>query len=261
MLSFLPVGAKIYISSLAFLIGLFLGSGLNCLSYRMAHGLKWSSGRSKCPSCGHTLAPRDLVPLFSWLFLKGKCRYCKEKISARYPISELVMALSCTALLWRFGIGWELAVVWVLLGCLFCLSLIDMETLTIPDRFLLIPAVCRAAELLWEGGLSGLWRGAYPALLLGGAVLLLALIMDKVLKKESMGGGDIKLLFVLGLFFDLPQCLFLLVTACIVGIIAAVVVMRLEKDTPFPFGPSISIAAVVTLLIGEQVTSWYLGLF
>jgi len=260
-LSILPVFARIYIVVLVFLAGLFLGSGLNCLSYRYAHGLKWSGGRSVCTSCGHVLSPLDLIPLFSWLFLKGKCRYCGEKISARYPISELILSVCYVALLYRYGLTLEGLVCAVLISCLFCLSFIDIDTLTIPNRFLIIPAICRIAFLLYDGGIGSLWFGVRHALILGGGIFVLVIVMDKVLKKESMGGGDIKLLFLLGLFFDIPCSLLLLITACIVGLVIAVCMMKLDRETPFPFGPSISIAAFITLLIGESLTGWYIGLF
>ena len=259
-LSVLPSFIKIYIAALAFILGLVMGSALNCLSYRYSHGLKWSGGRSVCPDCGHTLAASDLIPLFSWIFLKGRCRYCGEKISPRYPLSELTLGIAYTALLLRFDLSLETLASLILVSCLFCLSLIDIETLTIPNRFLIIPALCRLAELFIEGGISQLWYGVYHALILGGFILILSLVMDKLLHKESMGGGDIKLLFMLGLFFDLPCCLLLLILACLAGIVIASVVMKLERDTPFPFGPSISLAAFITLLIGQQLSGWYISL-
>lgn len=260
-LSVLPLYARIYISVLVFILGITAGSALNCLAWRISRGQKWSGGRSVCPHCGHVLSVRDLVPLFSWLLLKGKCRYCGAKISARYPISELILGVCFAALLWRFELTLQFAVCIVLVSCLFTLSLVDIETLTIPNRFVIIPAVARIAQLLFEGGLSSLWYGTYHSLILGGAVLVLSLVMDRILHKESMGGGDIKLLFMLGLFFDLPCSLLLLLTACIVGIAFAAVFMKLERDTPFPFGPSISIAAFLTLLFGQSVSAWYISLF
>jgi len=260
-MSYLPLFAQVYIVCLLFLVALFLGSGLNCLCWRMAHGEKWSSGRSKCPECGHTLSFWDLIPLFSWLFLKGKCRYCGKNISVRYPLSELTLGVLFVLLLYKYDLTLSLTVALVLTACLFCLSLVDMETYTIPNRFLVIPAVFRLGELLYTKGWGGVWYGVYHALALGGAVLVMALMMDKLLHKESIGGGDIKLLFMLGLFFDFPCCLLLLLLSCVIGLVVALCFLRLGKGTPFPFGPSLSMAAYLTLLIGQNVTSWYLGLF
>ncbi len=238
-----------------------MGSGLNCLAYRIARGQKWSGGRSQCPACGHVLSWRDLVPLVSWLALRGKCRYCREPISPRYPIAELSLAICYTAILFRFGLTLQTLACEVLCSCLFCLTLVDLDIQIIPDRFLIIPACVRLAQLLYERTLPQVGLTLLTAIGFGGAVLLLCLFMDKILKKESMGGGDLKLLFLLGLFFDLPCCLLLLILACLVGLGVAWLTVRAQKSTPFPFGPAISIAAFLTLLVGEPITNWYLSLF
>ena len=256
----LPVSLRVYLTFVTVLLGLVMGSALNCLSWRIAHNEKWSGGRSRCPKCGHVLGVLDLVPLFSWLLLKGKCRYCGEKISARYPITEAVLALCYALLLWRFGLTVRMLSYVILCSCLFCLSLVDLETQIIPDRFLVIPAAVQIVLLLLEGGLSGLLRGLWPALALGGGVLALSLFMDHVLKKESMGGGDIKLLFVLGLYFDFPCCLVLLIFACAIGLVFALALNGKEAKA-FPFGPALSLGAFFTLLLGQPIVNCYLGLF
>ena len=261
MLAYLSVSVRVYLGTVCFLFGLVMGSALNCLSYRIAHEQKWSGGRSACPACGHTLGFFDLIPLFSWLFLRGKCRYCKAPVSVRYPLTELCLAVCYTALLFRFDLSLQFLSCIILCSCLFCLSLVDLDDQWIPDRFLLIPAVVRIAQFLYEGGFAGLGSALLPALALGGGVLILSLVMDKVLHKESMGGGDIKLLAVLGLYFRFPCCLLLLVLSCVIGLVLAFITIRAEKSTPFPFGPAISIAAFLTLLFGEPLVQWYMGLF
>jgi len=261
MLEFLPTHIKIYLYILTFIFGALMGSALNCLAYRMARQQKWSSGRSVCPDCGHTLGLLDLIPIFSWVFLKGKCRYCGAKVSVRYLMTELLMGSCFVSLLWRFDLSLQTVSALVLCGCLFCLSLVDLETQIIPNRFLIIPALTQDIVLLMDEGISGLLAGILPGLILGGGVLIISLIMDKVLKKDTMGGGDIKLLAVLGLFFTVPECLLLLVLACIIGIVMASVLMKVNSETPFPFGPALSVAAWVTLLVGSPIIRWYLNLF
>ena len=262
MLQFLPISIKIYLSVLTALLGLVMGSALNCLSLRLAAGKKWSGKeRSVCAVCGHTLGTLDLIPLVSWLCLRGKCRYCGEKISPRYPLTEALLAFVYVSLLWRFDLSIHTVCVAVLCSCLFCLSLVDLETQIIPDRFLVIPAVVRIIELLFEGGISALLGGIWPGLVIGGGVLVLSLIMDKVLGKDTMGGGDIKLLAVLGMFLSFPECLLMVVFACVIGIVMASVLMKLDSETAFPFGPALSIAAWLTLLFGNGIIGWYLGLF
>lgn len=258
MMEFLPVSVKLYLTLLAFVLGAFLGSGLNCLAYRMARSQKWSSGRSQCPACHHALGIPDLIPIFSWLLLRGRCRHCGAKISPRYVIAEAVLALAFVSVLLRFGLTWDAVSALVLVSCLFTLSLVDLDIQIIPDRFLLIPALIRLVQLAFE---RSILPGLLPALIFGGGLLALSLVMDKILKKDSMGGGDIKLMAVLGLFFTIPECLLLLVLACVAGILIASMLMKLETDTPFPFGPALSLAAWLTLLFGETITTWYLGLF
>lgn len=243
--------------ALVFLLGAVLGSGLNCLAYRMVHEQKWSSGRSVCPVCGHVLSAVDMVPVLSWLFLRGKCRHCGVKISPRYVLAEAFLGLCFVSIVLRFPFQME-AVLWMLLcACLFTLSLVDLDIQIIPDRFLLIPAAARIAWLVHEGELL---EGLLPALALGGGVLVLSLLMDKVLKRDSMGGGDIKLLALLGLYFPFGECMLLLILACVIGIVIAMLLAQRE-DAAFPFGPALSLAAWVTMLFGESLVSWYLGLF
>ena len=262
MFAYLPAHIVVYFYCLVAMLGAVLGSGLNCLSYRLAREQKWTGKeRSVCVHCGHTLASKDLIPVLSFLFLKGKCRYCGKKLSPRYVLTELLLSVIFVSILWRYELTLSAITPTILCCCLFCLSLVDLDTQIIPDRFLLIPAVCRAVELVLVGGLKGLVSGIVPGLVIGGAVLALSLVMDKVLKKDTMGGGDIKLLALLGMFFTIPECMFLVIVACVVGILMAAVLMKVDSETAFPFGPALAIAGWVTLLFGESVLSWYLGLF
>lgn len=258
MLQILPAYAVVYLYILAGLLGLVMGSALNCLSLRLARGRAWT-GRSCCMSCGHTLAPRDLIPLLSWLLLRGKCRYCGAPVSARYPLTEGALALVYMSLLRRFGLSMEALSAAVLCSCLFGLSLVDLEIQIIPHRFLVTGAVFRGLELLLSGGFPALLRGIWPGLVIGGSVLLLSLVMDKVLRRDSLGGGDIKLLALLGMYFSLPECILLLILACIIGIGAALLTGKTR--TAFPFGPALSLAAWLTLLAGQPIINWYMGLF
>ena len=258
--------AGVYLLVLYAVLGLVMGSALHCLAWRIAHGQRWAAGsRSQCPACGHTLAARDLVPLFSWLFLRGRCRYCGARIPARYPAAEGCLAAVYVSLLLRYGLCAETLLYTVLCSCLFCLSLVDLDTQEIPNRFLAVAACAQLVYLVWRHGftpaaLAAVWYSLWHGLVLGGSVLLLSLVLDKVLHKESMGGGDIKLMAVLGLYFDLPCSLLLLIVACVLGILLALV-LHTARGKAFPFGPALSAAAWLVLLVGAPVTQWYLGLF
>ena len=258
-LSYLDTTALVYLLVLCVILGLCMGSALNCLAWRIANKKSWTKGKSICPACRHELHTRDLIPLLSYIFSKGKCRYCGEKISPRYPLTELGLAVIFVAVFLRYGFTLYTLDIMVLASCLFTLSLIDLDTMTIPDRFLIIPAVCQLVYAYYYGGFASVWYALWHGLTLGGAVLLISLFMDKVLKKESMGGGDIKLLFVLGLFLDLPECLLLLVFSCVLGLLMALLLRRSEKA--FPFGPALSAGMLLTLMVGAPIVNWYLGLF
>ena len=257
-LSYLDTTALVYLLVLCVILGLCMGSALNCLAWRIANKKSWTKGKSICPACRHELHTRDLIPLLSYIFSKGKCRYCGEKISPRYPLTELGLAVIFVAVFLRYGFTLYTLDIMVLASCLFTLSLIDLDTMTIPDRFLIIPAVCQLVYAYYYGGFASVWYALWHGLTLGGAVLLISLFMDKVLKKESMGGGDIKLLFVLGLFLDLPECLLLLVFSCVLGLVMALLLRRSEKA--FPFGPALSAGMLLTLMVGAPIDNRYLGL-
>ncbi len=262
LLSTYPGWVGWYLLAVAGLLGCVLGSALNCLCLRLAAGEKWGGNeRSRCPKCGHPLGVPDLVPVLSWLCLGGKCRYCKSPISPRYVAAELGLGALYMSVVLKYGLTFDAGCLLVLVTCLLGLSLVDLDIQIIPDRFLLIPAVCRAALLLLYGGPMGLLKGIVPGLVLGGGVLALSLVMDKLLKKDTMGGGDIKLLAVLGMFFSLSECLLLVLLACILGIAMASILLRIDSETAFPFGPALSAAAWVTMMVGSEITGWYLSLF
>jgi len=248
----------LYCAIMSFVLGSVFGSFINCFAWRITHHESILKGRSHCAVCGHTLAALDLVPIFSWLFLRGKCRYCGEKISPRYMLTELALGAAFLLCFLRFGFSWETLRMMALSVALLGLSLVDLEIQEIPDGFiiygialwaLMLPLMAEPVKALWQGLLSGV--------LIGGGILLVSLVMDKVLKKESLGGGDVKLLFMVSLYMSPIAALINLVLACVVGLLFVVALKR-EK---IPFGPSISLASFATVLMGEQIAAWYLGLF
>lgn len=253
----------IYCVCVAAVFGAAMGSFLNCAAWRIAHKQSFLKGRSRCPACGHTLSAIDLVPLLSWLLLRGKCRYCGAKVSIRYFLTELLMAAITVLCLLRFDLTVLCLRNYVFLCCLFCLSLVDLEDYTIPDGCLLISAAVWliAQPLVGHGWKEALLR-LLAAVVFGGGLLLLSLLMDRILKKDSLGGGDIKLFFVVGLYLGFASTLFSLLLACVLGLLFAILRKRSgnEEGEQIPFGPSIATAAAVMLLFGDPMVRWYLGL-
>lgn len=240
----------VYCLLLAFILGSVFGSFLNCVSDRIIAHEKWWTGRSKCDACGHELGILDLFPVFSYLFLKGKCRYCGTKLSPVYMLSEAGLGLLFVIMTAVHG-TLDLALVkdLGLTACLYGLSLSDFKSYEIPDGFIVFGIIW---WLIFGFNVQGLVAGVVIA----GSVLLLSLVMDKVLKKESMGGGDIKLFFVVGLYLGLYGSLFNLILACIFGLLLVVVL----KQNKIPFGPAIAMATYISLLYGSQFVSWYMSI-
>lgn len=251
--------AGVYLCAVAVLLGASLGSFLNCAAWRISRGESFLRGRSRCPACGHVLGVIDLLPVAGWLLRRGRCHWCGERISPRYVLSELCFALLTLACLLRFGPGFVFLRNLAFLGSLFCLSLVDWERGEIPDGCLAAAALAWAAAL----PLTGSWRDAMLGLgagfAYGAALLLLSLAMDRLLGRESLGGGDIKLFAVVGLYLGFAGTLFALLLSCVLGL-ALAALLRRGAGRPFPFGPAISAAAAGMLLFGGGLTDWYLGL-
>lgn len=275
----LTLAFRIYLCILAFLFGTVFGSFFNCMAWRIAHHESVLKGRSHCAVCGHTLGIADLIPVFSWLLLRGRCRYCKEKISPRYVAAELVCGCGFVLSFLRYGVSWRTLQVIVLFCILLALSLTDFEIYEIPDRFILAGIVWYpASSWLMDRRLSltgmtvsilqdgesltlsawgqNLLAGLIGGFAIGGGMLFLSLLFDHLLGKESMGGGDIKLFFMTSLYLGLLQGLFSLILSCIAGLVIAALMRRRRV----PFGPAISLAAFLSLLYGESFVNWYLSL-
>ena len=253
-------GLLIYACTVAALLGAVMGSFLNCAAGRLAKGESFLRGRSRCPACGHALAAADLVPVSSWVLLRGKCRYCGAKVSVRYLLAELIFAGLTVWCLLRFDLTVLGLRNWVLLCCLFCLSLVDLEVKLIPNGTLLIAAgAWAAAEPFLSAGWVSTLAHLGTAVALSGGILLLSLVMDKVLGRESLGGGDVKLFAVTGLYLGLLPSLFALILSCVFGLAFNLRSLR-GKGEGFPYGPWIALGTVILLFCGEGLVGWYLGL-
>lgn len=256
-----------YCCVMAALLGAVFGSFLNCMAWRIAHGETVWRGRSRCPSCGHVLGPAELIPVVSWLIQRGRCRACGERISPRYPLTELGFALITVLCVLRFDLTVECLRNWVFLCCLFVLSLTDIEVYEIPDGCLITAAAVwvAALPLLWSGWLQVLLHAAAAAAL-GGGLLVISLALDRILKKETLGGGDIKLFALVGLYLGPAGALLALILSCVLGLlfILAGTHRRGAASAPvsgaIPFGPAVSAASALTLLYGGGVIDWYMGL-
>ncbi|WP_316677595.1 A24 family peptidase [uncultured Tolumonas sp.] len=218
--------------------------------------------RSACPHCGHKITASENIPLFSWLFLKGRCSSCHQPISARYPLVELLCALASIAVALYYPPSWALAGALLLTWVLLALTFIDLDKLLLPDQLTL--------PLLWIGLLLNLSQQFVPLAdavigAIAGYMVLWSLYWAfKLLTgKEGMGYGDFKLLAALGAWLgwqSLP--LILILSSCVGAVlgITLIVMKQQQQGKPMPFGPYLAIAGWIALLWGNQITNWYLGL-
>lgn len=245
---------------MALIFGACMGSFLGCMGWRIVHGESVIKGRSHCDSCGHVLGVRDLVPVASFLLAKGRCRYCGKKLSPKLLWEEIITAAVFVLVLLKYDISLKTLEYWVFSAILLGAAFADLEGYIIPNRFILAGIALWLVLLPWEKNLAD---GLLGGFLVGGGLLAVVLLYEKIRKVEAMGGGDLKLLFVTGLMLGWKRNLLCLLIACVLGIVWGLWMMKKSgEDAPvIPWGPSISAAAIVTLLVGEGVIAWYLRFF
>lgn len=245
-----------------FSLGACIGSFLNVCIFRIPAGTSVVTPPSACRKCGHRLAWWENIPLISFLILRGKCRSCGEKISIQYPIVEFLNGVLYVLLWLRFGLGLEMAIYAVFVSAMLVVTFIDLEHYIIPD-VISLPGIiiCFGASFLLPG-LS--WQDSLLGIVVGGGILLLvAWVYYLMTKREGMGGGDVKLLAMIGALLGwkaIPAVIFLSAAS---GAIVGIVLMLLKergRQHPIPFGPFLAGAAVIYIFYGQRVMDWYLSL-
>ena len=247
-----------YVSLVLFVCGTIMGSAINCLAGRIVANESWLKGKSHCEHCGHELGVLDLIPVFSYLFLKGRCRYCHEKVSIRYFLVEVLCGvLFVWCFLNRKMLDYQLLRDLVLIVILVGLSLVDLDSYIIPDGFIIAGIVNWLFSILFVSDKKTyVINGLLGGFAIAGFILVMSLIMDRILGKESLGGGDIKLLFMVCLYLGPFKGLLDLFVSCVIGLGFVI----LLKERKIAFGPSISIATYFVLLYGQDLLDWYLKL-
>ena len=249
------------------LLGLFVGSFLNVCIDRLPRGQSIINPPSHCSSCHHKLGILDLVPLFSYLWLRGRCRYCRAAIPLRLPIVEGTTALLFTFLYWKFGLGLELGISLIYAGLLVVIFVIDLENQLVLDR-ITYPAMLLALifSFFWPGlgVISALGEGALGRVvgsLVGGALGFVAYVLPLVLSRGGMGWGDVKLAALVGLMTGFPLVIVAVLLSWISGGLVAALLLILgskKLKDPIPSATFLSVSAMVTLLWGQAIWQWYL---
>lgn len=243
------------------LVGLCIGSFLNVVIYRLPQARSIVSPGSACPHCGHLVRWHDNIPLFGWLWLKGRCRDCQKPLGFQYPIVELFGAIAAIAALWKFGLTLAGGVYFTFLCLLIIITFIDLAHQIIPDRITL-PAMVLAllvAPFLPDFSLIQSLLGLVAG---GGLLWAIAAIYSRLAGVEGIGGGDIKLMGLVGALTGWPGALFTLFGGAVLGAVVGVGLLAVKGKnmrTAIPFGPFLSIAAIIYLFFGNTIVNWYLG--
>jgi len=238
------------------LLGLILGSFSTALIYRIPKHLSWTVERSICTACNNTLGVIDLIPVFSWLLSGGKCRHCKVSVSYTYPLIEVVSAVLCLCVYAVFGLTAEAFIIFAALPFLLALFVIDLKHMILPNQLVLIVLIIGVIRLfhIYLNGNSLKAEDIFFTYITGALFYALipwlsGLIMTKVLKKESLGFGDVKFFFVAGVWLGFDYLPFFLILSGSGAIIFAILWKYFRKKEVFPFGPALIISFFGLLLL------------
>ena len=253
-----PLVLKIFVFSL----GMCVGSFLNVCIHRLPRSLSLVHPRSMCPGCGAGIAFYDNIPVLSYLWLRGRCRHCQAAISSRYPVVELAAGLFAVAIFIRYGLAWEAFCLYVLVAALLVITFIDIDHQIIPD-VITYPGIVLGflssfvtGHITYKDSLMGIFLG-------GGILLLVASAYYYLTKKEGMGGGDVKLLAMIGAFLGWKGAVFTIFVGSAVGTVLGIAVaLRTQggRKTAVPFGPFLSLGALLYLFHGPEIVDWYMAL-
>ena len=241
----------------AFLFGACIGSFLNVVIHRLPRGESIVSPRSRCPDCGRAILARENIPVVSFIVLGGKCAGCGGSISWRYPAVELLTASGFAAVYFLDGPGMTLLRDLLFFSLLVPIAFIDIDHRIIPDELSLGGL---AAGLLFSFLPGGEWKGSVAGAMLGGGILYAtAFLYEKVRGAEGMGGGDIKLLAMIGAFVGWRGTLTTIFFGALLGALGGILAMRKGEEglkTAIPFGPYLCVAALLSRYLGE----WFWGM-
>ena len=242
-----------------FLFGMAVGSFLNVCIYRLPRPLSLIRPRSMCPSCQAKVAFYDNIPVLSYLWLRGRCRHCGAAISLRYPMVEVVSGLFAVAILIHYGLSWEALLLYALVVALLVVTFIDIDHQIIPD-VITYPGIAVGFLASFLTGHITYKESLFGIILGGGILLLVASGYHLLTKREGMGGGDIKLLAMIGAFLGWKGIIFTIFVGSAIGAaVGTVSALRTEKGRKLaiPFGPFLSLGALLFIFFGPQIIGWY----
>ncbi len=247
----------------AVLLGLVSGSFLNVVIYRLPLGKSVIKPHSACPGCGHIISWYENIPIISYIVLRGKCGQCGMKISVRYPVVEFMGPVIAVVAVYRFGYSIDALITFAFLMALLAITLIDWDYRIIPDEISLSFILIGIAWSLFTPGLT-LLDSVLGAVVGGGGLWLVGAIYKMIRHMDGMGGGDVKLMGMIGAFLGIGLVLPVIVIASFFGSIYGVFLLKSrggESKTAVAFGSFLAPAAAVCMLFGTQLLTWYFTKF
>ena len=249
------------------LLGLSVGSFLNLCIDRLPAGKSIVSPASHCDNCGQSLKATDLVPVFSYVWLKGCCRYCNARLPIRIPVVEIAAAATFTLLVWHYGLSLDLAMVAIYATLFLLIFVIDLERKLVLNKVILIGAAIALAFSFFGPVFDEFWPRIGPGFavsaLLGGVSGFAVMLLPYLISRGGMGAGDVKLAGLIGLICGFPLVFVALLVGIIAGGLVAIfmLVSRLAKrKDAIPFGPFLAIGAMIALIWGDQIFQWWWAL-
>ena len=247
----------VFVYSYVFILGCCIGSFVNVVIYRLPLGKDFIRGRSFCPSCHHTLHAGDLVPILSWILLKGRCRYCGKKISISYLLLECISGCMCVFCFYRLNVSLDFLLSFLTVELLIAISMVDFHTLTIPNGFNLLLGGCAFISFLChpEMGLDERLNGMI--------IISLPLFLLTLLVRNCFGGGDIKLMMGAGFLLGWQKTL----AAGLIGIMSAgifafylLITRKADRKSYIAFGPFLSLGILISMFYGSEIIHGYMNL-
>lgn len=255
-----------------FCLGACIGSFLNVVIYRIPAGLSLIHPPSRCPHCMHRLKAYDNVPVLGWIWLRGRCRYCRTKIPVRYPAVEAATGILFVLVFWAFSLTLPTLGYWAFFSWLLALSLIDLDTMTLPNSLtqsgLVVGLVFQAIVGYTNGSTSTMASQIMSGVL--GAVIgiwifdVITIVGSVIFGQTAMGGGDAKLTAMMGAWLGWQLTLLAGFIACAIGAFVGgggIALGLISRRQPMPFGPFLAIGAVLVTFFGQAMISAYLKLF
>lgn len=239
---------EIYYSIMAFIFGTVLGSFYNVVGYRLPRNQSLIKPASHCTNCNHRLGASELVPIFSYIFQGGRCKNCKANISPFYMTFELLTGILFMLSYIIFGPTYEFIIAIIFVSMAIIIIISDYQTMIIPDEVLIVSGILILICQFLSGGISLVIKSLSGGIIAFSIMILIKMFGDYLFKKESMGGGDIKLMFIFGMVLGWQMSIISIFLASFIALPISLILYLIKKENIIPFGPFLCISALIILL-------------